>query len=81
MSRRKSGLNIHGVVLLDKPVGITSNRALQKVRGIFQANKALGRSGCTREKVGCSDGVQVTRWSVVRQQRKQPVRGSSRKRS
>lgn len=44
MSRRKSGQNIHGVVLLDKPVGISSNRALQKVRGIFQARKA-GHTG------------------------------------
>ena len=44
MSRRKRGLNIHGVVLLDKPAGITSNRALQKVRGIFQAKKA-GHTG------------------------------------
>ena len=44
MSRRKSGLNIHGVVLLDKPVGISSNRALQKVRGIYQARKA-GHTG------------------------------------
>lgn len=44
MSRRKRGLNIHGVVLLDKPVGISSNRALQKVRGIFQARKA-GHTG------------------------------------
>lgn len=44
MSRRRRGLNIHGVVLLDKPVGITSNRALQKVRGIFQARKA-GHTG------------------------------------
>jgi len=44
MGRRKSGLDIHGVVLLDKPVGITSNRALQKVRGIFQARKG-GHTG------------------------------------
>jgi tRNA pseudouridine55 synthase len=44
MSRRKSGLDIHGVILLDKPVGISSNRALQKVRGIFQARKA-GHTG------------------------------------
>lgn len=44
MGRRKSALNIHGVVLLDKPVGISSNRALQKVRGIFQAKKA-GHTG------------------------------------
>lgn len=44
MSRRKSGLDIHGIVLLDKPVGISSNRALQKVRGIYQARKA-GHTG------------------------------------
>jgi len=44
VSRRKRGLDIHGVVLLDKPVGISSNRALQKVRGIFQARKA-GHTG------------------------------------
>jgi tRNA pseudouridine55 synthase len=44
MSRRKRGLNVHGVVLLDKPVGISSNRALQKVRGIYQARKA-GHTG------------------------------------
>jgi tRNA pseudouridine55 synthase len=44
VSRRKSGLNIHGIVLLDKPIGISSNRALQKVRGIFQARKA-GHTG------------------------------------
>jgi tRNA pseudouridine55 synthase len=44
MARRKRGLDVHGIVLLDKPVGISSNRALQKVRGIFQARKA-GHTG------------------------------------
>ncbi len=44
MSRRKHGANISGIVLLDKPVGISSNRALQKVRGMFQARKA-GHTG------------------------------------
>jgi len=44
VSRRKRGLDIHGVVLLDKPAGITSNRALQRTRGIFQARKA-GHTG------------------------------------
>lgn len=44
MSRRKRGLDIHGIVLLDKPAGISSNRALQRVRGIFQARKA-GHTG------------------------------------
>jgi len=44
MGRRKHGEDIHGIVLLDKPVGISSNRALQRVRGIFQARKA-GHTG------------------------------------
>jgi len=44
MSRRARGLDVHGIVLLDKPAGISSNRALQKVRGIFQARKA-GHTG------------------------------------
>lgn len=44
MSRRKHGLDIHGIVLLDKPAGISSNRALQKVRGIYKARKA-GHTG------------------------------------
>jgi len=44
VGRRKHGVDIHGIVLLDKPAGISSNRALQKVRGIFQARKA-GHTG------------------------------------
>jgi tRNA pseudouridine55 synthase len=44
MGRRKHGMDIHGILLLDKPAGITSNRALQKVRGLFQARKA-GHTG------------------------------------
>ena len=44
MGRRRRGSDIHGVVLLDKPAGYSSNRALQKVRGMFQARKA-GHTG------------------------------------
>ncbi len=44
MGRRRRGSDIHGIVLLDKPVGLSSNRALQKVRGMFQARKA-GHTG------------------------------------
>jgi tRNA pseudouridine55 synthase len=36
--------DVHGVLLLDKPIGITSNDALQKARWLFQANKA-GHTG------------------------------------
>jgi tRNA pseudouridine55 synthase len=44
MSRRKSGKAINGIVLLDKPSGITSNRALQTVRRMFDARKG-GHTG------------------------------------
>ena len=42
--RRKRGRNISGVLLLDKPVGITSNAALQVVKRFYDANKA-GHTG------------------------------------
>lgn len=42
--RRKSGRNVRGILLLDKPLGITSNRALQDVKRIFKAQKA-GHTG------------------------------------
>ena len=44
MSRRRKGRDIHGVLLLDKPVGYSSNQAVQKVRWLFQARKA-GHTG------------------------------------
>lgn len=44
MGRRKSGRNVSGVILLNKPRDITSNAALQKVRRFFNANKA-GHTG------------------------------------
>lgn len=45
MSRpRRRGRDIHGVLLLDKPQGLSSNDALQKVKRIFRANKA-GHTG------------------------------------
>ena len=44
MSKRKSGRNVHGIVLLDKRLGVSSNRALQEVRRLFNANKA-GHTG------------------------------------
>jgi len=44
MSRRNKGRNIHGIVLLDKPPGYSSNQALQKVRWLFDARKA-GHTG------------------------------------
>ena len=45
MARRTPrGRNIDGIVLLDKPLGMTSNAALQKVKRLFNANKA-GHTG------------------------------------
>ena len=41
MSRpRKRGRDIDGVFLLDKPQGMSSNDIMQKVKRVFQANKA-----------------------------------------
>lgn len=42
--RRNKGRNVSGIVLLDKPLGITSNRALQIVKRLYNANKA-GHTG------------------------------------
>ncbi len=44
-ARKPAGfLDIDGILLLDKPKGISSNEALQKVRFLFKANKA-GHTG------------------------------------
>lgn len=42
--RRIQGRNIHGILLLDKPAGFTSNDALQRVKKLFNARKA-GHTG------------------------------------
>ncbi|HBC56490.1 MAG TPA: tRNA pseudouridine(55) synthase TruB [Gammaproteobacteria bacterium] len=42
--RRQSGRDLSGVFLLDKPSGITSNAALQRVKRLFYAQKA-GHTG------------------------------------
>lgn len=44
MARRRKGLPINGVLLLDKPKGMSSNHALQRTRRLFQARKA-GHTG------------------------------------
>ncbi|HET7313630.1 tRNA pseudouridine(55) synthase TruB [Salinisphaera sp.] len=44
MARRKRGRDIDGVILLDKPLGLSSNRALQRVRRAYDARKA-GHTG------------------------------------
>ena len=45
MSRpRRRGRDVHGVLLLDKPGGLSSNDALQKVKRLYNANRA-GHTG------------------------------------
>jgi len=42
--RKRTGRPVNGVLLLDKPAGITSNKALQLVKNLFRAAKA-GHTG------------------------------------
>lgn len=44
MSRRNKGRDIHGMLLLDKSPGMSSNGAVQRVKRLFQANK-VGHTG------------------------------------
>lgn len=44
MARNKRGRPIHGLLLLDKPTGISSNKALQQAKRLFDARKA-GHTG------------------------------------
>src|SRR5574337_781148 len=41
---RSAWRDVHGIVLLDKPVGLSSNQALQAVRRLFLARKG-GHAG------------------------------------
>jgi tRNA pseudouridine55 synthase len=42
--RRQRGRNVNGILLLDKPPGLSSNQALQRVKRLFDAAKA-GHTG------------------------------------
>lgn len=42
--RRPRGRPVHGILLLDKPIGATSNQALQRIKRLFKAQKA-GHTG------------------------------------
>jgi len=44
MARRKRGRDLHGIFLFDKPAGGSSNQVMQRVRRLFDANKA-GHTG------------------------------------
>lgn len=44
MSRHQKGRRVNGILLLDKPIGMTSNEALQEVKTLFRARKA-GHTG------------------------------------
>lgn len=44
MSRRHKGRNVNGILVIDKPVGITSNGILQQIKRLYGAAKA-GHTG------------------------------------
>ena len=44
MAKTRKGRNIHGIVLVDKPLQLTSNQVVQKVKWLFNAQKA-GHTG------------------------------------
>lgn len=44
MARRKKGVPVHGWLVLDKPLGLTSTHALSQVKRLFDAQKA-GHAG------------------------------------
>lgn len=44
MARRKSGREVNGILLFDKPAGMSSNAVLQRIKRIFNARKA-GHTG------------------------------------
>jgi len=44
MARRQKGRNVTGILLLDKPTGMTSNKVLQEIKQLFHARKA-GHTG------------------------------------
>ena len=43
-NRKKRGIDMHGLVVLDKPLELSSNHALQRVKRLFNARKA-GHTG------------------------------------
>lgn len=45
LPRTKKTMTIDGILLLNKPTGISSNRALQRTKRLFKAEKA-GHTGC-----------------------------------
>lgn len=44
MARKKKGRDINGIIVINKPLGVTSNHILQRVKRLFNANKA-GHTG------------------------------------
>jgi len=44
LSRRRKGRNVNGILVIDKPIGVTSNGILQQVKRLFGAAKA-GHTG------------------------------------
>ena len=64
---------LHGILLLDKPQGLSSNQALQRVRHLFRAEKAGHTGSLDPLATGLLPGVfrrshQDRRWPARRAQ-------------
>ena len=44
MTNKRKGFNLNGIIVIDKPYGLSSNQALQRVKRLFNAQKA-GHTG------------------------------------
>ena len=44
MGKKKKGRDINGIIVINKPLGLSSNQVLQRVKRLFNANKA-GHTG------------------------------------
>ena len=59
--KKSSYRHLSGVFLLNKPLGLSSNSALQKVRRLFNAQKAGHTGARTRLQQACYRSVWVRR--------------------
>ena len=52
MSRRRKGRDVNGILVIDKPQGVTSNGILQQVKRLYGAAKA-GHTGALDPLAAC----------------------------
>ena len=69
MARRRKGRDVSGVLLVDKPLGPSSNRLLQRVRGIYQGElESLRRfkDDVNEVRMGTECGIGVKNYNDVK---------------